>query len=201
MDHGHDGKPLLAARTCAVVLAAGAGSRFHGPTHKLLAVIDGRPVYQWALAAALGAGLEHVIVVTGAAPLELPSTVIAAHNEHWADGQATSLQCGLRAAAALDADAVVVGLGDQPFITAGSWTALAAAMTPIAIATYGGKRGNPVRLHRSIWPLLPTAGDHGARSLIAQQPDLVGEVACHGSPADIDTMEDLRQWNSSTNSS
>ncbi len=186
--------------TCAVVLAAGAGSRFDGSSHKLLAVLGEQSVYRWALDAVRAAGLDHVVVVTGSVALDLPSDVIEAHNDQWADGQATSLQAGIVAATTLGADAVVVGLGDQPFVTPEAWRAVAAADSPIAVATYAGKRGNPVRLHRSIWSLLPTAGDQGARSLIALRPELVAEVACTGSPADIDTMEDLRQWNSSTNS-
>ena len=157
-------------------------------------------MYEWALGALIDAGIGAVVMVTGAAPLELPPDVVVAHNEHWAQGQATSLQAGIQAATMLGADAVVVGLGDQPFVTASAWRAVAASPLPIAIATYDGRRGNPVRLHHSVWPMLPTEGDQGARSLIAQRPDQVGEVICSGSAADIDTMEDLQQWNSSTNS-
>ena len=198
--------------SCAILLAAGSGSRFRAspttagpdgpasPTHKLQALLRGRPVYRWALDAVLEAGLDHVVVVTGAAELDLPHTVHRVHNPRWAEGQATSLQVGLAEAQRLGADAVVVCLGDQPFITPTAWRAVAASPSAIAVATYSGVRGNPVLLRRTIWSLLPTAGDQGARSLMALRPELVADVACDGSPADIDTMEDLQQWNSSTNS-
>jgi len=194
----------------AVVLAAGGGSRFAGPGHKLLAERDGRSVVEHAVAAAREA-LGEVLVVTGA--VHLPSAVTAmpgvrvVHNARWADGQATSLATAIELAkgdgTVDDAiDAVVVGLGDQPDITPGSWRRVAASTAPIAIATYDGRRRNPVRLHRSIWRLLPTTGDEGARALTRLRADLVEEVPCSGSPGDIDTLEDLLRWQSksSTNS-
>ncbi len=194
------GEVIPTDSTCAIVLAAGRGSRFTGSSHKLRALLDGRAVYLRALDAVRGAGFAHVIVVTGAVDLDLPDWVSATHNPNWAHGQASSLQCGIAVAGALHAEAVVVGLADQPFITTQAWMAVASSTDPIAVATYEGIRANPVRLHRSVWSDLPTEGDSGARSLMAARPELVGEVACPGSPADIDTMEDLQQWNSSTNS-
>lgn len=190
----------LRPKVFGIVLSAGAGSRFSGSSHKLNATLRGRSVVAWAIDAALAADLAGVIVVTGAVILDLPPGVVEVHNDRWAEGQATSLQLGVAAAAQRGADAVVVGLGDQPFVTPAAWTAVANFPAPIAVAMYDGVRGNPVRLDRSVWPLLPGTGDHGARNLMTLRPDLVSPVACSGSAADIDTMEDLRQWNSSTNS-
>ena len=191
--------------TVAIVLAAGAGSRFDGPTHKLLAELDGIPVARRAIDTARAAAIGPVVVVTGAVdPFDGadPGDVVVVHHAGWADGQATSLQAGLRAARELGAAAVVVGLADQPFITVDAWRAVAASTAPIAVATYSGRRRNPVRLAAEVWPLLPTSGDEGARSVLRMRAASVEEVPCAGSPADIDTWEDLAPWQnrSSTNS-
>ena len=185
----------------AVLLAAGAGSRFSGSEHKLLATLpntDGKSIFQTSLHQVLEAGFATVIVVTGAA--EIPATMLAhrnvvvVHNNRWADGQSGSVLTGIREAQRLNARAVVVGLADQPFVTAEAWCRVAQAPTPIAVATYFGRNGNPVRLHESIWELLPKSGDSGARDLIRLRPELVSQVDCPGSAADIDTQEDLAQW-------
>ena len=182
--------------TAAVVLAAGGGTRFAGATHKLLADFRGRPLVRWAVDAALHGGLDGVLVVTGAVDLSdaLPAEVTVVHNARWAEGQATSLALAAETAAERDHDAVVVGLGDQPLIPAEAWRLVAASTSPIAVATYGGRRRNPVRLAAEVWPLLPREGDEGARTVIAGRPDLVTEVACPGDPADVDTYEELTQW-------
>lgn len=198
--------------TVAVVLAAGAGSRFDGPDHKLLANLDGRSIVEASIDAAVAAAIGPVIVVTGAVDLgpvvaryrgnDGTIAVTTAHNPDFARGQATSLQVAVGAADRLGADAIVIGLADQPFVRADSWRAVADSDSPIAVASYCGEWRNPVRLHRSVWHQLPTHGDQGARSLFHVRPDLVEAVPCHGSAADIDTREDLQAWQnkSSTNS-
>ncbi|MGH9245581.1 MAG: nucleotidyltransferase family protein [Acidimicrobiales bacterium] len=185
-------------RVAAVVLAAGEGRRFGGPTHKLLAELRGRPVVAWAVEAAFAAGLDATAVVTGAVGLAavLPADVVRVDNPRWAEGQATSLAAAIAWADPAGFDAVVVGVGDQPFVPASAWQAVAAGdgRHPIVAAAYAGQRASPVRLDRSIWSLLPREGDAGARVLMSQRPDLVGAVPCDGSPADIDTVEDLERW-------
>jgi molybdenum cofactor cytidylyltransferase len=184
--------------TVGVLLAAGGGTRFTGSTHKLLAPFNGRPLFRWALDHLLAAEFDEAIVVTGG--VALPTTGLAVtviDNPEWQAGQAGSLQRALAAAARGDAEFVVVGLADQPFVPSAAWRAVrdSPSPAPIVVATYQGVRGPaPVRLHHSIWPLLPTAGDEGARSLLRLRPDWVDEVACDGSSADIDTLEDLDQW-------
>jgi CTP:molybdopterin cytidylyltransferase MocA len=161
----------------------------------LLAPLGDSTVFGRALAAATGAGFAHLVVVTGAVPLPLADAgVIERHHAGWAAGQATSMQAGIAAARELGATAVVVGLGDQPFVASSAWRAVAHSSAPIAVATYAGVRGNPVRLAAEVWPLLPTEGDAGARAVMTLHPELVEEVPCEGSAADIDTPEDLERW-------
>lgn len=192
----------VAGSPVVVLLAAGAGSRFRGPGHKLDAPLAGRAVLERAVDNAMAAGIGPVVVVTGAPLLTaLHPSVVHVVNERWAEGQITSLRAGIAAADELGADAVIVGLGDQPFVPPDAWRRVAACEAPIAVATYHGHRGHPVRLHRSTWALLPERGDEGARSLLRSRPDLVDEVPCEGSPIDIDTVEDLRRWQSSSSTS
>lgn len=197
-------------RTLAVVLAGGAGRRFDGREHKLDALIDGVTVADRAVGAALEADVGPVIVIVGAHRPALSThqeaiaddRVSIIENPRWSAGQSTSLRAAVDEAVRRHAHAIVVGLADQPFVEPSAWRAVAASHWPIAVAEYPEGWRNPVRLHRSVWPLLPASGDQGARQLLRLRGDLVEPVPCAGSPADIDTLEDLRSWQnrSSTNS-
>jgi molybdenum cofactor cytidylyltransferase len=182
--------------TAGLLLAAGGSTRFLGSGSKLLAEFRGRPLVQWPMLAASNSGCDEVAVIDGA--LDLSSVLLPdlelLHNPSWAMGQATSLQLGIQWCRGRGHDLVVVGLGDQPLIPSTAWDAVRLAeVAPIAVATYSGRRGHPVRLAREVWELLPKAGDRGAASLMQLHPELVLEVECLGDPADVDTVEDLER--------
>ena len=185
-------------RLAAAVLAAGGSSRF-GVEPKQLASFRGRPLVSWAVEAAIDAGVFDVVFVIGGAvdlAHALPPGVLLLENPDWGEGQATSLAAAVHAARVGGFDALVVGLGDQPFVGHDAWRAVAThpGPEPIVVATYEGRRGHPVRLGRDVWDDLPGTGDEGARRLMAGRPELVGEVACPGNAADIDTQEELDRW-------
>lgn len=186
--------------TVAILLAAGGGSRFEATEHKLTALISGRSVCSWSLQHLLEANFEKIVVVTGAinltAALEIEKinsskSVQMIHNPLWQSGLASSLQCGIDVARDMGAQAVVVGLADQPAVLATAWRQVAASTSPLAVATYDGVRGNPVRLHAELWQLLPETGDDGARLLFRSHRDLIEEIPCLGSAQDVDTVSDL----------
>jgi CTP:molybdopterin cytidylyltransferase MocA len=181
-----------------VLLAAGSGTRFAGSQHKLLSLINGQTIISRSLTAMIGADLDGLIVVSGALDIShLIGDIEEVHNPDWKTGQRSSVITAVNFARSHDYDAIVVGLADQPFLTSQAWINVASSTSPIAVATYKGIRGNPVRLHSSVWDSfknLEADPDTGARSLIHLHPELVREVACEGNSADIDTTEDLDTW-------
>ena len=165
----------------AVVLAAGGG-RVSKALSTNCSLFRGRPLVWWALTAAAGASLDEVAVIVGAVDLgvAVPEGVRVIENPDWATGQASSLQTAASWALERQHEAMVVGLGDQPLVPSAAWAAVAASPSPVAVATFDGQRRPPVRLERSVWSLLPTDGDEGARVLMKERPDLVCEVVCEG---------------------
>ncbi|HWD24175.1 MAG TPA: nucleotidyltransferase family protein [Acidimicrobiales bacterium] len=183
--------------TVAIVLAAGGSTRFADETPKLMTPFRGRSLLNFAVDSAIGAGLDHTIVVGGAVDLsdvvEVPAVLV--QNDRWQAGMATSIWTGLDWAEGIGETTVVIGLGDQPFVPPSAWRAVADSHAPLAVALLRGQRRPPVRIARELWHLLPREGDVGAKAIMAIRPELVQEIACEGEPIDIDTKEDLLAWN------
>jgi CTP:molybdopterin cytidylyltransferase MocA len=156
----------------AVVLAAGAATRFGAPKQRLLlpAVLEHVQ------------GLDQVVVVAGAYPLEG-----AIDCADWERGPGASLRCGL-AALAPEVEAAVVVLADGPSLAPAAIDRVVAEWrtsgAPVVAASYGGDRGHPLVVARSAWPDIPNEG------LRAFEPRL---VPCDdlGEPGDVDYPEDL----------
>ena len=180
-----------------VLLAAGEGSRFGRP--KALLEWDGQTLAERGVDMLLAGGAAPVLVVAGAARIELPAErrVQIVHNEEWRTGMGSSLRAALRVIPP-DADAAVVALADQPLVGPAAVARLIAAYragAEVAVAAYEGQLRNPVLLAREHWPEVIdlAAGDQGARVFLRARPDLVTLVECGdtGRPDDIDTPADL----------
>ena len=178
---------------CGLVLAAGSGVRFGGDESKLLAVLGGRPVLEWAVAAQCEVSvLERVVVVVGSRSEAVLSGVDFGRAEpvvcvDWERGQSASLRCGLRALAG--ASKVVVTLGDEPLVTPAVIELVAAAEGGTR-AVYDGRPGHPVVLGPDeILALTSLSGDRGARDLLRGGPTIEVGHLCSG--RDVDTPDDL----------
>ena len=188
------------ARTAAIVLAAGSGSRFGGG--KLVARLDGRPLLDHVLGAIHDAGLPHTIAVIAPDSSDL-ATIAAARgaqvviNPAPGDGLSGSVRVGLAALETMDLDAALIALGDQPRTSAATIRALLEAEVPagrsIVVPRYrGGGGANPALLLRAAWPLAGRLeGDRGFGPLISRHPKLVVEVDLPGDNPDVDTHADL----------
>jgi molybdenum cofactor cytidylyltransferase len=188
-------------RIAAVALAAGRSTRMG--TNKMLAEIGGKPMLAHTVDAALEAGLDPVVVVTGHQADEVeaalpPRDVLTVHNPDFVAGMAGSITCGL-AALPEDVDAAFILLADMPRVTAAHLTRLAAAFAPdegraICVPVHGGKRGNPVLFAREFFDeIMAITGDQGAKRLLADHAERVVEVAMDDDAVleDADTPEEL----------
>lgn len=192
----------LRSGVSAVVLAAGAARRFGGG--KLLAEVGGYPLVLHVLLNLSDAPVDEVIVVVGAGAGSIraacePFGARVVENLEWASGQSTSVRAGILACGP-ETRAAVMLLGDQPLVGKEAVEKLVDAFEDgagVAVATYGGRRRNPVLFAREVWPILveELTGDEGARSVLRNHPELVVEVPCDGvaDPIDVDTREDLER--------
>ena len=177
-----------------LVLAAGAGRRFGGP--KALVEFGGERLVDRAVRVVSAGGCAPVVVVAGAAPLDVPGALVV-DNPDWATGMGSSLRTGL-AALCGPATAALIILVDTPGLGPDAVRRLVHAHhagAELAVATYGGERGHPVLLGRSHWAAAAASavGDRGARWYLASRRDAVVEVDCTGTgdPRDVDDPADL----------
>jgi CTP:molybdopterin cytidylyltransferase MocA len=161
----------------AIVLAAGAASRFGSPKQALL--------LPRVLSRVRASSAADVVVVVGAHDVETDARTVKCHD--WERGPGASLRCGLRALET-EVEVAVVVLADGPNLAPAAidrvieeWRVSGA---DVVAASYGGERGHPVLLARPVWERVP---DEGARALT---PVL---VPCDdlGPPGDIDSADDL----------
>jgi CTP:molybdopterin cytidylyltransferase MocA len=164
----------------AVVLAAGAATRFGSPKQLLLLpyVLDGLQA----------ASVDEVVIVSGAYPIEESESlslegarVVACPD--WALGPGASLRCGL-AALGDEVEAALVVLADGPYLDPRAIERVLAHrdQSDFVAATYDGVRSHPAVLARAAWGNIPDDGGRGLAVLLIPCEDLT-------SPGDIDTPD------------
>lgn len=182
----------------AILLAAGAGTRFGGG--KLLHPLpDGVAIAAHAARNLRAAGLEVVAVVRpGDFPLadmlEQEGCHVTVCHEALG-GMGYSLAHGVRAAS--EAGGWVVALADMPRVRPETVQSIVAALergAAIAAPVIGGERGHPVGFAASLrHELLALSGDSGARAVIERHRDRIELVDCDdpGIIIDVDARGDL----------
>jgi len=184
-----------------IVLAAGRGSRFKAPEHKLLQAFGSSTVLGTTLEHAIETGLSLRVVTTAAVSaearrhvaqrdiVELP-TVTGRSSEPL--GMGYSISSGVAASA--DAGGWLILPGDMPSVKPASLLSVAAELSQhaVAYAQHIGRRGHPVGFSSELYSeLVLLTGDEGARRLVARYPSFGVEVDDPGVLIDIDTLDDL----------
>ena len=130
----------------AVVLAAGASTRMG--RNKLLLELNGEAVVRRAARAAIAAGLDPVVVVTGHARREVAAQVgglgcRSVFNGEYESGPHTSVAAGIGAVGDTGCAAAIVMLADMPLVTPAMLRALVArhreSCAPVVASRYGGE--------------------------------------------------------------
>ena len=181
----------------AIIVGAGAGTRFGGP--KAIATLsDGRRFVDAVARTAMDAGCDPIVAVLppGVVP---PDGVRVVSNGRPESEQIVSLRLGLAQLVNTPALAALLWPVDHPFVTLESVLAVldAAQRTgaPIVIPVSDGRRGHPAYFHRDTWRDLMTVDEGGARAVIRTYGERVAEVEVRdgGVLRDIDTRADLER--------
>lgn len=184
-----------------LVLASGESRRF-GRSNKLLAELGGETIVRRTVRAYAEAGLDSVAVVVGFQAAAVAAAldglgVKLVPNPDYSEGQSAALRHGI--AAVRGADAALIGVADQPFLTpdvvrglAHEWRRSGAR---IVAPRYAGRRGNPVLFSSELFDELEAVrGDVGGRPVITAHPDMVTWVDVDDARigADVDSPEEYR---------
>jgi len=186
----------------AIVLAAGRSSRF-GKT-KQLENYRGTPLVTRAVRLAEAVCGPRSVLVAGndwqrVSEICAPLAGFYVINTRFADGLATSIECGTRSVAEF-ADAALLLLADQPLITSAHLQLMVdtwkESQDSIIASAYAETTGPPVIFpRRDFAGLMRLRGDTGARSIIKANEERVKLVAFEPAALDIDRQSDLEQRN------
>ncbi|HEY4011306.1 MAG TPA: nucleotidyltransferase family protein [Acidobacteriaceae bacterium] len=174
----------------AVILAAGASTRLGRPKQNI--VLGGETLVERAIRIADEALFKPVIVVArqGAELADVAAFkgAVVVINHDADEGIASSIRCGVLAAAQHGVAGIVLMTCDQPGIEAGHLRRLVEDEERITGSAYAGIAGVPAYFPASSFSvLLELRGDTGARALLRN----AHSISAPGLELDIDTEQDL----------
>jgi molybdenum cofactor cytidylyltransferase len=183
-----------------VILAAGLGSRFDSPRHKLTQPLGSNTVLGQTVGHAIESGLPAIVVTTEALQADAARMVAGRDvvllpgpkQGVRAFGMGHSIAAGVSARP--DACGWLILPGDMPVVRPASLLAVAAALQnhPVVFAQHRGRRGHPVGFAAELYSdLVQLTGDEGARRIVARYPSHGVELDDPGVLIDVDTQADL----------
>ncbi len=184
-------------RPTIIVPAAGRGSRFGGPLHKLEQPFEGGTVLGATLRRAIETQLPVLVVTTAMlAPLvarQLATRdILVLSSGEAARGMGYTIAAGV--AERSGASGWIVLPADMPLVRPGTLLAVATALEqhPVVYAEYRGRRGHPVAFAAELYSeLILLDGDDGARRVVARYPSHGQDVDDPGVLLDVDNAADL----------
>ena len=192
----------------ALILAAGESTRM-GTPKALLPDPDGRPFVARLVRTFFDAGVDDVIVVTGARHDDIVAALDAdapprrprlARNDAPSRGQLSSLWTGLDLADRVDLEAILMTLVDVPMVAPATVRAVIEAWRhsapPIARPAIGDRHGHPVLFDRTLFAELRRAPlDAGAKTVVHAHADRLVNVPVddEGCLVDVDTPDDYQR--------
>ncbi len=188
----------------AIILAAGQSKRMGQP--KMLLPWGNQTVLSHVIKLFREAGVEDILVVTGGAKEQVEKAiehlkVRTIFNQQFADSEMlSSIHCGISALTS-QTQALLIGLGDQPQVQAGSVRRVCdsyrKSKSQIVVPSFDMRRGHPWLVERSLWSdLMNIKSSQSPRDFLNTHNEKIQYVPVEDSGilADLDTPEDYQRW-------
>lgn len=174
-----------------------------GAANKLLLPVGEVPLVRHVTQTLMASEVVELVVVLGHEAKQVEAAlggleVKAVYNEHYMEGQMTSVYAGMEALTR-ECDGVMVCLSDQPLLTVEDINTLIRVFSErnggdVLVPTYRGRRGNPIVVDSDKRRSILNGHRHlGCKHLIKNNPGTVTTVEWDSDHVvvDIDTQEDV----------
>ena len=192
---------ISSTKHIACILASGASSRF-GQANKLLSAHKQQPLIAHSIANVSAAGFGRVFTIVPAQDKQLQRVcedggAELIFNSDPQNGQSHSLILAARKALELNAESMLIALGDMPMVSAQHFIDLQKNLTEdnLVVSSDGESYfGSPVLFSAVFFQqLLQLSGDQGAKKLIRVANNSTSVCVSNDQLVDIDTQKTLQQ--------